>query len=337
MIKGIFVLSLLVLSVVSATDKEIIQQTLNGLFEENKMKDPTTIVPCIDDDTAHKIVVFVGTVLEKAARGSATDLISLIQDIKNFGDQIPQSVKDCLDGNEEFKALGLKYGIDDTSDPSVIEKKVITYVTLHYLTVHKWLGDLNNDWKAGKPYQVGWAAGEHGHTILGTTSDEIAMSDHDILQQLLNGIFEQNKLKDPTTIMPCIDDTTAHKLVVFIGDILDKLAKGSPSDINKVVQEIKDFGDQIPQSVKDCLNGNEEFKALGLKYGIDDSTDPSVIEKKVIAYIGLHYLTVHKWLGDLNSEWKAGKPYQVGFDAAAHGHTILGLTEEEVSKMLRFE
>jgi hypothetical protein len=37
--------------------------------------------------------------LEKAAKGSVTDLVSLVSLIKNFGDTIPQSVKDCLDGN----------------------------------------------------------------------------------------------------------------------------------------------------------------------------------------------------------------------------------------------
>ena len=108
------------------------------------------------------------------------------------------------------------------------------------------------------------------------------MSDKDTIQQLLNGLFEQNKLKDPTTIVPCLDDATAHKIVIFIGDVLEKAAKGSPSDINKLVQEIKDFGDQIPQSVKDCLDGNEEFKELGKKYGIDDSSNSSAIEKKVL-------------------------------------------------------
>ena len=72
--------------------------------------------------------------------------------------------------------------------------------------------------------------------------------------------------------------------------------------------------------MKDCLDGNEEFKALGRKYGIDDSSDPSAIEKKVIAYVTLHYLEVHKWFGNLNDEWKAGKPHQVGKDAAKYGH-----------------
>ena len=157
----------------SITDKEIIQQSLNGLFEQNKLPDPTTIVPCIDDTTAHKIVLFIGEVLEKAAKGSISDLVSLINLIKAFGDQIPQSVKDCLDGNAEFKALGLKYGIDDTTDSSVIEKKVIAYVTLHYLEVHKWFGDLNTLWKGGKYYQVGFDGAGYGHKVLGLAMLEI--------------------------------------------------------------------------------------------------------------------------------------------------------------------
>ena len=92
---------------------------------------------------------------------------------------------------------------------------------------------------------------------------------------------------------------------------------------------MKNFGDQIPQSVKDCLDGNEEFKALGLKYGIDDTTDSSVIEKKIIAYVTLHYFSVHKWLGSLDDEWKAAKYYQVGFDGAGYGHSILGINESK--------
>ena len=75
-------------------------------------------------------------------------------------------------------------------------------------------------------------------------------------------------MPDPTTIVPCIDETTAHKIVVFAGELLDRAAKGSAADFIKIVQLIKDFGDQIPQSVKDCLEDNAEFQALGLKYGI---------------------------------------------------------------------
>ena len=167
------ILAVLLVSTLCLTDKQILQQGLNGLFEENKLPDPTTIVPCIDDATAKKIVAFIGTVLDKAAKGSPADIISLIDLIKKFGDEIPQPVKDCLDGNAEFKALGLKYGIDDTTDSSVIEKKIITYVTLHYLTVHKWLGQLNDEWKAGKYYQTGFDAATYGHNVLGMS--EVAL------------------------------------------------------------------------------------------------------------------------------------------------------------------
>jgi len=227
--------------------------------------------------------------LEKAAKGGISDIVAIINLIKGFGDQIPQSVKDCLDGNAEFAALGLKYGIDDQTDASVIEKKVIAYVTLHYLEVHGWLGSLNTAWKAAKFYQVGFDGAGYGHKILGSSAMPEA-TDKEILQQALNGLFEENKLADPTTIVPCIDDATAHKLVVFIGEVLEKAAKGSVTDLVQLINLIKGFGDQIPQSVKDCLDGNAEFKALGLKYGIDDSTDTSAIEKKVITYVTLHYL-----------------------------------------------
>jgi CRISPR/Cas system-associated endonuclease Cas3-HD len=313
------------------TDKEIIQQGLNGLFEQNKLPDPTTIVPCIDDATAHKIVVFAGDVLEKAAKGSITDLVSLINLIKGFGDQIPQSVKDCLDGNKELEALGLKYHIDNNTDTAALEKKVIAYVTLHYLEVHGWFGSLNTNWKAGKYYQVGFDGAGYGHKVLGVSIPN--PTDKEILQQALNGLFEENKLPDPTTIVPCIDDATAHKLVLFIGEVLEKAAKGSITDLVSLVNLIKGFGDQIPQSVKDCLDGNAEFKALGLKYHIDDTTDTSALEKKIIAYVTLHYLEVHGWFGSLNNNWKAGKAYQVGFDGASYGHKVLGITPTDVAKL----
>lgn len=148
--KYILLLAILSVSVLSLTDKDILQQTLNGLFEQNKLADPKTIVPCFDNDTAHKTVVFIGTVLDKAAKGSISDLLSLKDLIEQFGNSIPDAVKTCLSGNAEFEALGLKYGVTNTTDSSVIEKKIIAYVTLHYLTVHKWLGGLNDNWKAAK-------------------------------------------------------------------------------------------------------------------------------------------------------------------------------------------
>jgi hypothetical protein len=137
-----------------------------------------------------------------------------------------------LNGNAEFQTLGLKYGVSNTTDTSALEKKIIAYVTLHYLTVHKWLGSLNDNWKAAKYYQVGFDAATYGHSVLQVSEVDLPqISDKDTLQQTLNGLFEQNKLPDPKTIMPCIDDDTAHKIVVFAGQVLEKAAKGSISDL----------------------------------------------------------------------------------------------------------
>jgi len=86
--------------------------------------------------------------------------------------------------------LGLKYGIDNNTDTAALEKKIIAYATLHYLEVHKWFGDLNTLWKAGKFYQVGFDGAGYGHKVLGSTTEEPNLTNKEILQQGLNGLFE---------------------------------------------------------------------------------------------------------------------------------------------------
>lgn len=137
-------------------------------------------------------------------------------------------------------------------------------------------------------------------------------------------------------MVPCIDDDTAHKLVVFVGEVLEKAAKGSVTDLIQLKDLIQKFGDQIPQPVKDCLDGNAEFAAVGAKYGLP-AADSAALEKKIIAYVTLHYLTVHGWFGTLNNEWKAGKYYQTGFDGAGYGHKLLGMSISEFVKMRNIE
>ena len=113
-------------------------------------------------------------------------------------------------------------------------------------------------------------------------------------------------LDDPKTVVACFDDDTAHRVVVAIGQILEKTAKGSTSDLLNTIQFIKDFIASIPQPIKDCVNGNTEVKTLVFRYGIDENTDMSLVEKKILLFLSLHFLTFHKWAGQLNIEWKNG-------------------------------
>jgi hypothetical protein len=72
---------------------------MNGLFEQNKLPDPKTVVPCFDDATAKNTVAFMTTLLSKAAKGSISDLISLQDLVTKFIASVPQPVQDCLNGN----------------------------------------------------------------------------------------------------------------------------------------------------------------------------------------------------------------------------------------------
>ncbi len=60
MTKNILLIYILFVSIVYSTDKDIIQQVYNGLFEQNLIPNPATILSCYDDKTAHDIVNFIG-------------------------------------------------------------------------------------------------------------------------------------------------------------------------------------------------------------------------------------------------------------------------------------
>ena len=57
--KGLLVIVLLTLST-ALTDKEILQQGFNGLFDANGLSHPEHVVECFSDPTAHKLVIFIG-------------------------------------------------------------------------------------------------------------------------------------------------------------------------------------------------------------------------------------------------------------------------------------
>jgi len=67
------ILSLLSLN----ADKDTLKSTFDGAFEQNKLTDSTKLIPCIDDDSAAKIVAFVPQALDKASSGSLSDLLAL--------------------------------------------------------------------------------------------------------------------------------------------------------------------------------------------------------------------------------------------------------------------
>ena len=60
-------------------------------------------------------------------------------------------------------------------------------------------------------------------------------------------------------------------------------------------------------------------------------TDIPKFQKKMWSYLTLHFLTVHKWLGQINDEWKAEKYYQAGFDSANYCHNLLASSSMSIT------
>ena len=57
---------------------------------------------------------------------------------------------------------------------SVVQKKMWSYITLHYLTVHKWFTQINDEWRAGKYYQAGFDGAGYSHSVLASPSMRLA-------------------------------------------------------------------------------------------------------------------------------------------------------------------
>ena len=103
---------------------------------------------------------------------------------------------------------------------------------------------------------------------------------------------------------------------------MQKLALGSTSDVMAALKEIRTFPTQLPPSVTDCLNQNDELWTLGPIYGINKTSDVQKIESNFTVYLTLHYFNVHKWFGILNTSWKAGDFEKSGYFAANYSHDI---------------
>ena len=98
----------------------------------------------------------------------------------------------------------------------------------------------------------------------------------------------------------------------------------------------------LPPSVNTCLYQNTELWTLASKYGITPTTDvDEFIRMKAAVYVTQHFLTFHKWMGSLNTQWKAQLFYQFGYDVATDSHAIWSPTAslesvfEDFSKMIR--
>ena len=53
----------------------------------------------------------------------------------------------------------------------MIDKKVWNYIILHYSTVHKYFGNLNDLWKTGYYIRAGFDFAGYAHTVLALSTE----------------------------------------------------------------------------------------------------------------------------------------------------------------------
>ena len=96
-----------------------------------------TILPCLNEDTVNKLFNDIGVAYNKSAKGTLTDVLNVTNQTFLYYGNLPQDAQDCLAGNEEIPLFLQKYNINDPTDLDALYKTYITFLTLHYLNLHK--------------------------------------------------------------------------------------------------------------------------------------------------------------------------------------------------------
>jgi hypothetical protein len=133
----------------------------------------------------------------------------------------------------------------------------------------------------------------------------------------------------------CADDPTNVQIFNFIGPFLHDLNNAGLGDIQRIIDSATVFGKSLPKSFTDCAAANDELKALGKEYGVDEGTDLDALKSQIMKYAERHLLKLKGnfskyilgWIKTADKEWNGGQYEKFGRDAASWGHEILAKVE----------
>jgi len=130
-----------------------------------------------------------------------------------------------------------------------------------------------------------------------------------ILQQYLNGFFEQAGLPDPTTIVTtCFDEDSARLTDNAVSAFVDQLAR---QQIVAAEKTAFDYIKEIPPSVGKCLSQNAEAKQALDAYGLNNLT-PTQFVLKIAQYDLTHYNLIEQFLTGCDQAIEAQNYTQAG-------------------------
>lgn len=142
----------------------------------------------------------------------------------------------------------------------------------------------------------------------------------------MNGFFTEFDLPEPKTVLKCFPEQTQQDIYDFVPEVLDKACGIKVKEIKELIKSIREFLDKLPESVGECLESNEEARALSEKIG-------DVNLQQVIAYVTTHFRKVQKEVCALKCLWKEESHREVGKKSALLLKEILKLDMKEAREM----
>lgn len=272
---------------------------------------------CIDSDTAAKVVAFVPKFFKKAS--SLFTIMGAMTDAESFVKTLNTDVATCLKNNVEMIALIADYDI------SKIDKTAaLAYVSTHLSTFTNEFAQAYKEFSNGQYNKLGNELADFAHKIITSISSKVkkfflqALGDanQNTLTQIIDGFYEQNGLADPSTIVPCIDTTTAANIVNFVPGFLKKAS--SALTIASAITSAQSFVQTLNPAVATCLQGNAEVAELSTVFNVS-GINPST----AISWATSHISTVTGEAATLNKLWSAGSFNAFGNNASSFVHTVL--------------
>jgi hypothetical protein len=266
----------------SSDPKESLNEVFAGFWEQGNLTDPIYEIDCFDEDTADLTMKFIGQFLMDIAK---QDVVNLPKTIKNFQQSFPPATLYCIGNNTETDELKAAYKVADTPF-ALLEKQAITYITLHIATLHQLASTGYFYYYQGMYKPLGQLFGQVAQQMFAKTAIALPDDPKADLQNLLNGLFEQAGLSDPTTIVNCFDETSAQVTLHFYEDVIGDLAA---DNYLALIREYQIYKNALPQNVTDCVKGNQELQQVYNAYGFQNETGKTLLQKYLSFNLRHHF------------------------------------------------
>jgi hypothetical protein len=285
--------------------KDSLNQVFAGFWEQGNLTDPVQEINCFDEDTATLTMNFIGDFLKDIAMN---DVVNLPIHIKKFQQSFPPATLRCMGNNPETDQLETAYNVSGTPF-ALLEKQAIQYITLHIKTLKDLASSAYFYYIQGMYKPLGQLFGQVAQQIYakkavrGTPDDPLVD-----LQDLLNGLFEQAHLSDPTTIVKCFNSTSAQITLHFFEDVIGDLAT---DNYLALVREYQIYKGSLPQELIECVRGNQEVQQVYNAYGFNNETSKTLLQK-YLTFNVKHHFQLLNYTKTIDQETEQGNWHDAG-------------------------